>query len=371
MILYLPEFNGIHFLYSVAHNVVYAGECLSKKQNVLFLSNGKVLLLPEDHSFDVSEETYMKLNRLWDGDVVQIDKKNICYTLYAEESSDNALVITSACNSNCRMCPISEKQRKFADISSIDELLEIARYLPESMTHLTITGGEPFLIGDSIFRLLAFLKSYRPEAKYLMLTNGRVFSNLCTARMYVGTHPDNMITGVPIHGSRAELHDEITQARGSFDQTITGIKHLLYYGDKIEIRIVVSKLNLEDIANIAEMIVHDIPEVDSVKFMGVELLGNAAVNEADVWVDYKTAFQKSQRGIDYLVSHGIDVGLYNFPLCCIPANYWGIYHLSITDNKIRYLKSCDECKERNACGGIFYGSLRMVQEVYPLLSVAE
>ena len=36
-----------------------------------------------------------------------------------------------------------------------------------------------------------------------------------------------------------------------------------------------------------------------------------------------------------LIANGINVGLYNFPLCSVPKAYWGLYKKSISEYKIR------------------------------------
>ena len=59
------------------------------------------------------------------------------------------------------------------------------------------------------------------------------------------------------------------------------------------------------------------------------MLGNAAVNMESVWLPYQDAFDKSEDAINILLSTGIDVAIYNFPLCVVPKKYWGIYKRSI------------------------------------------
>lgn len=58
-----------------------------------------------------------------------------------------------------------------------------------------------------------------------------------------------------------------------------GLKRLLRTRAKVELRIVVSRLNLEFIDKIAKLIVHEFPGVYTVKFIGLEMLGNARLNQ--------------------------------------------------------------------------------------------
>ena len=60
-------------------------------------------------------------------------------------------------------------------------------------------------------------------------------------KKFIETVPDNSIVAIPIHGSNAQINDMITQSKGSFAQTVKGIKQLLKANIRVELRIVVSK----------------------------------------------------------------------------------------------------------------------------------
>ena len=109
---------------------------------------------------------------------------------------------------------------------------------------------------------------------------------------------------IPIHASTAELHDRITQTKGSFSQTILGIKRLLRYGIRIEIRIVVSKVNCEDINNLAEFIIREIPQVEYISVIAMEMTGNAFKNKDRLWIPYKEAFYYASGAINKLINNG-------------------------------------------------------------------
>ena len=66
-------------------------------------------------------------------------------------------------------------------------------------------------------------------------------------------------------------------------------------------------------------------------FIAMEMMGCAAVHKDELWVDYPIVFKKMKSAIDCLISHGIDVQLYNFPLCAVERGYWHIAVKSITD----------------------------------------
>ena len=76
-------------------------------------------------------------------------------------------------------------------------------------------------------------------------------------------------------------------------------------------------------------------------------------NPVIVWIDYPQAAAACEDGIKKLVSAGIDIGLYNFPLCAVKHKYWTLCRDSISDYKIRYTPECESCKVKNICHGVF------------------
>jgi His-Xaa-Ser system radical SAM maturase HxsC len=224
------------------------------------------------------------------------------------------------------------------------------------MPHVTVTGGEPFLMGREIFSLLAFLKSYFVRTSFLLLTNGRAFALPGYCEAFMENAPGGMTVGIPLHGHAASLHDGITQAPGSFEQTMLGLRKLLRQGARIELRVVVSKLNAGHIGDIAELICGELPGVACVKVIGLEMLGSAAKHEQQVWLRYSQAFQAAKKAVATLVASQIDVGLYNFPLCAVEPACWPLCEKSISDYKVRYATACDACAQKDACGGVFAGT---------------
>lgn len=317
-------------------------------------------------SFLLDEKEKNALHDLEEDDVVEVDEKGLLFVLYSQKSMDCTLYVTSRCNSNCVMCPINEKQRAHDVIRPVDYLINISRHLPKEIKHITITGGEPFLLGKDIFKLLTFLTQTLPSTEILVLTNGRVFADMDYAHQYAESTSDLISAGIPIHGSTPEKHDTITQSQGSFQQTILGIRHLLYLKKRVDVRFVVSRLNMDDITNMAKMLVNEVRDIRSVKIMGLEMIGNAGIHEKEVWIPYRDAFSKSKYAAKILMENGIDVEFYNFPLCSVDRKYWGICRRSISDYKIRFRPECSQCREKGSCGGIFAGTMRLIDRVNPI-----
>ena len=149
---------------------------------------------------------------------------------YNDKSNDNYFYITGKCNSNCLMCPSPDAARKNAPDANIFDLIDLARHIPVDTPHLTITGGEPFMVGEKIFPFISFLKEKFAHTEFLFLTNGRIFAVEKYWRKFKECAPSNSIVAIPVHGSYPEIHDQITRADNSFRQTVQGVKALLKSG---------------------------------------------------------------------------------------------------------------------------------------------
>lgn len=333
-----------------------------KKLAVAYLCDNKLIFWPENEVLEMTLENVQKFKQCDNYDVIEISEDGNAFIYYSNDSLDNAIITTNKCNSNCIMCPVVEYVRKKECNIIPEDLLEIIKHIPSDTVHLTITGGEPFLIGEKIFDILVALKKQCENTGYLLLTNGRALSYGPFLKKFCESAPHNISIGIPLHGYNASTHDAITRSLGGFKQTYMGIKNLINYGFNVELRMVVSKLNYKYIDKIAELIVKEFKDVNSVKIMGLEMLGNAAKNCDDVWISYSEAFKAAKKGIDILIKNGIDTALYYFPLCAVEENYHYICSKSITDYKVRYTEECDNCYLKDACGGIFAGTIRLAKK---------
>lgn len=362
MMIKLSRYDGKYRAVSLAKNESAKNQLLKKGLSTLYIGERYAEIYPEGITFRLTDSERELLNASCDFDVFEISASGNAYKYYNNLSVDNAILVTNRCNSNCIMCPTAESIRRKNEEYTADELIKIAKHIPSDAPHITITGGEPFLIKEDMFKLLNYLKLQLSDTSFLLLTNGRAFCSKKYVSLFKETAPPDILLGIPIHGFNSQTHDYITQAEGSFSQTFCGIKNLLSAGARVELRIVVSGLNADFITEIAELISAEFKTAFCVKFIGLEMTGNAAKNSKQVWIDYPTAFQKSKKGVDILVESGIDVGIYNFPLCAVDKKYWNICEKSISDYKVRFASECSKCTVKDACGGMFSGTVRMAKE---------
>lgn len=301
-----------------------------------------------------------KFKTLINYDVIEILNDKYIRVLYRDDSEDNAIVVTNQCNSNCIMCPAPDSIRNSNNNPNIKKLLDLVHCIPNDTKHLTITGGEPGMIKDNLFVLLNECKKYLKETYFLLLSNGRVFSNKeFTRKFKQSILPNNIRVAIPIYADNSDMHDSITRVKGSFMQSVQGIKNLLAENIAVEIRIVVLKNNYKYLNDIAEFIVTELPNVKLVNIMAQEVMGNAFKNKDIVWISFDKLTNYLYNACITLIKNGINTNLYNFPLCNIDKRLYSIAKKSISDYKVRYKNECNECIMKKECGGFFFSTINV------------
>lgn len=350
MNFFVKEYKSQPILAKIAKGDKELQTVLPQSETIIINSN-RIIFGKDGYSLPV--ESIKHIEQLHDGDIVSIDELGRGYKLFSLEENDATVFITGHCNSNCIMCPCSDYERQFNNGLDDVSMFKYLDLLPDTLGHIVVTGGEPTLRLDLFTKVMKYINSRFPRVETLILTNGRsmAFAKLVDfLKLY---SPKNLRVAIPVHGHEDNLHDNITQDSGSYHQTDIGIKNLLSHGIRVELRVVISKLNYSYLDDIAESIVKKYSAAELVNFVGLETRGNCAVNFDKVYIDHVTAFNHLKSAAKILIDNGINVGIYNFPLCNVEQGYWELCKKSITPEKIRYVDECNECIVKNICGGFF------------------
>lgn len=370
MVRYLSHYKGPYRIFTVSKNKEMTEQLLAAGLTVGEISEDTLTILPDNIAVTIASEEKARFSVFAEGDVVEINERGILYRWYSVVEGDAGIATTSHCNSNCIMCPASESERRLANNISLPQLDTVLKHMPKDLWYFTVTGGEPTLIGeDKFLHVMRSVKRELPHTRILLLTNGRTLGDRDFFARFAQTRPNHLRIAIPIHGSTAQKHDYITQSPGGFRQTMRGISNILHAHIELELRIVVSKLNCDDVTNIAKLIIRYFPTTTVVNFVGLEMRGNCVANADQVRISYQDAFQKSKEAIRLLIHHGIDVGLYNFPYCMIDEEYWPIAQKSISAYKSMFYDACEQCRLRHECCGIFLATMNFYKpKVYPITS---
>lgn len=308
-----------------------------------------------------------EIDHLRTRDIVAIEPKNgFIRTVYRPDSDFNVIFATERCNSNCLMCSQPPQDRDDTDALT-ERNLEIIRLIDSPPTRLVITGGEPTLLGERLFGIIAALRDKFPQTYLHMLTNGRIFAwQAFTARFAEVRHP-NFMLGIPVYSDDSATHDYVVQAKGAFDQTVIGLHQLARHGVRIEIRVVLHAVTVSRLPQLAEYIYRNFTFVEHVALMGLENIGYAPRNMNTLWVDPNDYQDQLESAVEILSTRGMDVSIYNHQLCVLRKSLWKFARKSISDWKNIYLEECQSCGVREQCGGFFQWATKLHSKyIHPL-----
>ncbi|WP_431240966.1 His-Xaa-Ser system radical SAM maturase HxsC (plasmid) [Mycolicibacterium aichiense] len=292
------------------------------------------------------------LSEVGDGDVLTIDPRSgRVRLLYRRSSRHNFFLVTQRCNNYCVMC--SQPPKKVDDGWLIDEIAQALRLIDPATPALTFTGGEPMTDWQRFTALLNLARDLLPDTAMHVLTNGRAFASPEVANAWAAVANPKLSAGIPVYAAVDHIHDYVVQARGAFDETVLGILHLKDRGQRVEIRVVLHAITAPRLRETCSWIARNLPFVDHVALMGMENTGFAIANNDTLWIDPLDYQEQLKAGIDVLSTAGVNVSVYNLPLCVLDANVRPFAVQSISDWKNAYVEECDACSARNRCAGFF------------------
>ena len=271
--------------------------------------------------------------------------------LYRRASKHSAFLVTERCNHYCLMC--SQPPRDVDDGWILDEIADCIELLDPATETIGFTGGEPLLEWQRLIALLIRLRDRMPETVVHVLTNGRAFATDEVASAWASVGHPRLSVGIPLYSAVDHLHDYVVQARGAFDDTVLGTLRLKDKGQRVEVRVVLHGVSAPRLRETCAWLARNLPFVDHVALMGLENAGFVLANQDLLWIDPLDYRADLACGVDMLRAAGVNVSIYNLPLCLLDRSVWEVAVQSISDWKNGYLSECDGCGVRSRCAGFF------------------
>jgi His-Xaa-Ser system radical SAM maturase HxsC len=301
------------------------------------------------------------------GDILLFRTNGTLKNIFRINSLDNVLFITEQCNNNCLMC--SQPPKNINDLDYYYNLnSKLIEILPYSVLKIGITGGEPTILNDRLIVLINQIATKFPEIEIQLLSNGRQFSDIHYVHKLSEIGKKNLFIGIPLHSDFYVDHDYISQSNNAFNQTLKGLYNLARYSFSIELRVIVNKINYKRLEKISDYIFKNLPFINHVAFMGMEYIGLVPKYNKIIWIDpieYKEDLKKS---VLNLSSWGINVSVFNIPLCLLDENLIIYSVKSISDWKVKYFLQCEDCILKVDCGGSFGTSLKHSPNIKPIFN---
>jgi hypothetical protein len=244
--------------------------------------------------------------------------------------------------------PESNSSLPFADIK------RQLNGLDPSTGSLTFTGGEPS-IHEDFFDVLRLANQKFPDAEVKVITNARMFAYPDFVKQAKGIRNLSFIT--ELYGSTPHLHDSITLTKGSYEQGLRGMRNLV--GNfPVELRMVISKLNLKDTPELAEFYAAEFPSAQRVVIFPIDLVGNAARNRKQVAVKYLELVPHVQQAVDILRDK-VPVYLFHIPYCVLdPAYHDYVQGVTVLEHRVALTEICRDCLFEERCPRVWVSYIK-------------
>jgi MoaA/NifB/PqqE/SkfB family radical SAM enzyme len=214
-----------------------------------------------------------------------------------------------SCNNRCLFCVQGDKRDHHGSRPADRIRADLREGRRAGATGVVITGGEPTMQRT----LRATVRAARAlgYATVQVQTNGRLlaYEELCRRLVDDGANEFSPA----LHGSTARIHDGLTRAPGSFEQTAGGIRTLVALGQRVITNSVITNKNHEDLPALALLLV-DLG-VSQYQFAFVHILGTAAAHRETLVPRKRDVMPYVKRGLDVGRAAGVRCMTEAIPYC--------------------------------------------------------
>lgn len=274
------------------------------------------------------------------------------------------LKVIFQCNNMCVFCAQGDKRSQYKPKTLEQMRKELQKSAKNGCDQVVFTGGEPTL-NPRIIDAIAEAKKIGYKRIQLQ-SNGRMFSYLNFAKSVIAAGANEFSPA--LHGHTAKLHDSLTQAGGSFDETVKGIKNLVRLKQLVFTNTVINQKNYKFLPEIAKLLVS--LGVSQFQFAFVHLTGSAFKNRKSITPKKTEVSPFLKKALDIGIKSGVVVMTEAIPPCIMDGYEKYIAENIIPDSKVvdadfviddyaAYRKNlgkskndnCKECKYYFKCEG--------------------
>lgn len=271
------------------------------------------------------------------------------------------------CNNKCVMCTNlpSFARQPGSNYGLKGQIGKLERYLKGlgpvylknagSADFVSLTGGEPTLHPD-FFKLLSYFRKRLPGLPITLLSNGRRFADRGFAAKVCSAARPPFSVAIALHGPSARVHDEVAGVRGSFSQTVRGLKNLLSLrgAPRVEIRLVLHKKSAAALPETLEFLLKTFPAAAaySVTVIHYELEGMSLANHRKLALKLSDSAALLGDCLPLIRRFG-DFRLYHFPLCLVREELRPLCRVTLPpEDRVYPEKKCGRCRLKKKCLGL-------------------
>ncbi len=282
------------------------------------------------------------------------------------------------CNNRCSFCSLNKEDFPRKSAEDVRKELKIIKKFADDVK---FTGGE-VTIRPNIMQIISYAKSLGFK-NICIESNGRKFSDKEYARKMIKSGAN--IFSVFIYGHKPKLHEKLTGVKGSFGETVSGIKNLVRYAGNVlnvEVIVAITKLNYKYLSEIAKFswklgVGH--VTLSFATACGSLLINKEAIPTISDVITYITdvlnTFSDRNMGISYippcfLEGHEKYINFIKIPSKMVikNPNFTMIIESELKKNMLKG-STCKKCRFDDICYGLWkeYANLYGLNELKPVL----
>lgn len=161
--------------------------------------------------------------------------------------------LTSHCNMKCVHCYNNSGINNFVqDTMTPQKWIDFAKYLVDKggVYETILSGGEPFLLGDSVIEIMDILNELGEKRWFSLLTNGYLLTDERIKRLRKYRYHWLQIS---IDSSTPEYHDKFRNLHGSWERAVNVAQKVAMSGIPLKIAHCVTPYNIDKIDDMYEL----------------------------------------------------------------------------------------------------------------------
>lgn len=296
------------------------------------------------------------------GDIAFADGRGNLRISLSQNANVNTLLVTERCDNLCLFC--SQPPR------DVDDTILYA-FAAQSIVSFNsdqpigISGGEPLLDKTAVLNFFSILEKFENTTPLHILTNGRAFKDVGFVEKIVSLNSNReVLFGIPLYSTSGHIHDQLVNCDGAWKETIRGLINAGNKGLDIELRVIPTKKNFLELPDIIELSMSCFNSISRISIMNLEQTGWARKNWDDLYLKPAEYLPTLERACHLSNVYGVEISLFNYPLCHLSESLYEFSKKSISDWKNTYPQLCNSCIVKSSCGG-FFTSIKE-QEVSPI-----
>lgn len=219
------------------------------------------------------------------------------------------------CNNNCLYCLVGSEKKTFPN-PDFEQLIQFIDQYHSQFKIINLVGGEPSLYPE-IIELIQYVKEKKCWVQ--MFSNGRLFARREFANKLVKAGLDQVT--ITIHSHIPQIHDAMTQRKGSFFQMQEGIENLLEAGiPYLHAMIVIHKKNYQHLLDICKTIT--MMSIDHLSLEAMTISGDADLNREEVAIPLSATKKYLWEAVDFLIQERQNFSIGSIPACFFKPSHW-------------------------------------------------